>query len=127
MAALTGAVSAVVTLASGLIDYFKGDKKQEFELALLTLQTEARKVEQEHERLLAQLEVAKEQAKNSNLFVSGAGAFLKWVVGIAVMLQMMLFPIFNWVALFFDENAPQITIDLQNLIKMFLPLFGIGV
>ena len=123
---LSLAVGAVIGLAGEIIDYFQGEKKLQFEIALKTLDEESRKSEREHERLLAQLKVAEEQAKHKSIFVSGAGAFIKWVVGIAVLLNMLLFPLFNWIALLINQEAPQIHINLQDMIKMFLPLFGIG-
>lgn len=123
---LSLAVGAVVGLAGEVLDLFKGEKKLQFEIALKTLEEESRKAEREHERLLGQLKVAEAQATNKSVFVAGAGAFIKWIVGFAVLFQVLLFPLLNWVALIYNPEAPQIHINLQDLIKMFLPLFGIG-
>lgn len=122
---LSLAVGAVIDLASEIIGYFNGDKKAQFEIALKTLEEEARKSEREHERLIAQLKVAEVQSSHKSIFVAGAGAFIKWVVGLAVLLNFLIFPVLNWMALLFNPQAPQIEIHLQEFIKLFLPLFGI--
>lgn len=127
------ALTTVSVLAKEVLDYFQGDKKAEFELALETLKNEAEKERQEHEQALAdkkllekQLEVEKANAKRGNFIATFGRALVMISCGIGVLCQFLIFPLLNWWAKTNDPNAPQIDVNLLEMIRMFLPLFGIG-
>jgi len=75
---------------------------------------------------LGQIEINKEEAKNKNIFVSGARPFILWVCGIAVaynfVLAPFLFSIFKAFGIQFDLP----TLDMGVLFNLMSSMLGLS-
>lgn len=89
---------------------------------LLTMQAKG-----ELDALLGQLEINKEQAKSSSVFVSGARPFIMWVCGIAFGYATILEPILRFVAtVLFHYTGTYPAIDTDLTMQVMLALLGLG-
>ena len=76
-----------------------------------------------------QLEVNKEQAKHSSVFVAGARPFIMWVCGAALLWQFLMEPMATWALVAFaqpDELPPVPTLDIGPLMTLLLGMLGLG-
>lgn len=76
-----------------------------------------------------QLEINKEQAKHSSVFVAGARPFIMWVCGFALMWQFLLEPMATWALLAFaqpEEVPPFPELDMGPLMTLLLGMLGLG-
>lgn len=75
-----------------------------------------------------QLEINKEQAKHSSIFVAGARPFIMWVCGVALLWQFLLEPMATWSLLAFSTRElpefPQL--DMGPLMTLLLGMLGLG-
>lgn len=74
-----------------------------------------------------QLEINKEQAKHSSIFVAGARPAIMWICGVALGWNYILQPILNW-GLFISGvdigSAP--ALDTSELTTILLGMLGLG-
>ncbi len=75
-----------------------------------------------------QLEINKEQAKHSSVFVAGARPFIMWVCGFALLWQFLLEPMATWSLLAFGsgEVPPFPELDIGPLMTLLLGMLGLG-
>ena len=76
-----------------------------------------------------QLEINKEQAKHSSVFVAGARPFIMWVCGVALLWQFLLEPMATWSLLAFatpDTIPPFPELDIGPLMTLLLGMLGLG-
>lgn len=75
-----------------------------------------------------QLEINKEQAKHSSVFVAGARPFIMWVCGCALLWQFLLEPMATWGLLAFSvrEIPPFPKLDIAPLLTLLLGMLGLG-
>ena len=75
-----------------------------------------------------QLDINKEQAKHSSIFVAGARPFIMWVCGFALMWQFLLQPMATWGLLAFSvrELPPFPELDIGPLMTLLLGMLGLG-
>lgn len=107
------------------------DKQIQAEYALKQLQLNAETIlrEKEYEVQKAQIEVNKEEAKSTNLFVSGWRPSIGWVCSIAFGCNFILFPLMSWIlpiiSVWFPEAKNITPPDPFSLSEMMPVLFGI--
>jgi hypothetical protein len=75
-----------------------------------------------------QLEINKEQAKHSSIFVAGARPFIMWVCGVALLWQFLLEPMATWGLLAFSmRELPEFPkLDMGPLMTLLLGMLGLG-
>lgn len=93
------------------------NKKAEIEMKLLELEYSVTK---------AQTDINLEEAKNPNIFVSGARPFIMWVCGVALAWQFIGNPIFDWVVKLSGKVITPPVIDSGSLITILMALLGLG-
>ena len=93
------------------------NKKAELESKLLEIEFATTK---------AQTDINFEEAKNSNIFVSGWRPFIGWVCGSALAWQFIGSPIFEWIIKLTDKNITPPQIDTGSLITILMALLGLG-
>ena len=92
--------------------------QQNGELAQLAAETELSK---------GQIEVNKEDAKSSSLFVSGARPFILWGCGLAMMYAAMIEPIMRFVAtVVFSYTGAFPVLDTTLTTQVLLGLLGLS-
>jgi hypothetical protein len=60
----------------------------------MQLELESRRIDQQND--MAQIEVNKVEAANTNLFVSGWRPAIGWIGAMAMAYQFLLYPLFQW-------------------------------
>lgn len=98
--------------------------QQEFELALVTQQTELLKVLQASDQ--AQAETNKVEAAHQSLFVAGWRPFIGWVGGIAFAWMYIGQPIANWAVAAFNLGVTVPVIPAENMMELLMGMLGLG-
>ena len=70
--------------------------------------------------ILGQLEINKQEAAHTSMFVAGWRPFVGWTCGIALFYQFIIFPF----VLLFHPTA--VTIEVQALYPILLGMLGLG-
>jgi len=104
---------------SNILDKFVADKdlKQKLQHELKT---------ELHRANMAQIEVNKEQAKHSSLFVSGARPAIMWVCCLGLFWSFFLAPLLNWVIVISGSTTSLPAIQTEGLLTLTLSLLGLG-
>lgn len=90
---LGGIVESIGKIAD---DLFTSDKERlDAELELRKLEVEVYKVDAG--LVTAQIDVNKEEAKHSSVFVAGARPAVMWVGVLAMLYQFIMYPLFVWI------------------------------
>ena len=113
---IAGIVEAVGKVAD---DLFTSDKER------LAAEIEMRKLDQAID--LAQIDVNKEEAKSSSVFVAGARPFIMWTCGVAFAYAMVLEPLMRFASkvwLGYDGEFPVINTDLT--LQVLFGILGLG-
>jgi hypothetical protein len=98
----------------------------------MEMEIEQRKLDLEEKKLnmagdMAQIEVNKEEAKSSSMFVSGWRPFIGWGCGIAFIYSTLIEPVCRFVAMtVFMYNGAFPTIDTDLTMQVMLGMLGLG-
>lgn len=87
---------------------------------------EAKLLEMEFVAQKAQTDINLEEAKNPNLFVSGARPFIMWVCGFAIAWTFIGHPLFIWVAKIAGSTLQPPVLNTDGLITLVMSLLGLG-
>lgn len=117
-------IGSVAELGSKLIDRLWQDpaQKDAAKLELFKLQQagEFKDADRAFELANAQINVNIEEAKSSNLFVSGWRPFIGWVCGLGLFYQFIVYPILI-------SFVPKIAqLDMGTLLTLLMGLLGLG-
>jgi hypothetical protein len=74
----------------------------------------------------AQLEINKEEAKSSSLFISGGRPFIVWVCGAAFAWNWIGLPIARFVAAYAGHPLDIAPADMSEMMPVLLGLLGLG-
>lgn len=124
-----GIVEAVGKVAD---DLFTSDKER------LDAEVELRKVQVEEQKVEAglvqgQLDINKEEAKHSSVFVAGARPAILWIGAISMAYQFILYPLMVWLWVFMQakgwipmEISPPPILDTEALWVVVTGMLGIA-
>ena len=112
-------IEKLIDPISNILDKFVADKdlKQKLEHELKT---------ELHRANMAQIEVNKEQAKHSSLFVSGARPAIMWVCCLGLFWSFFLAPFLNWLIIVTGSDVTLPAIQTEGLLTLTLSLLGLG-
>lgn len=120
---LGGIIESVGKIAGDLITTDK--EKMQMEIENRRLDLEEKKIDQAVN--LAQIGVNREEAKSSNLFVSGWRPGIGWVCGFALFYATILEPIARFVArVVYNYTGDFPIIDTQLTLQILFGLLGIA-
>ena len=120
---LGGIIESVGKIAGDLITTDK--EKMQMEIENRKLDLEEKKIDQAVN--LAQIDVNREEAKNSNLFVSGWRPYIGWGCGTAFLYAAMFEPIMRFIAqVVFDYKGPFPQLDTNLTMQVLFGLLGIA-
>lgn len=120
---LGGIIESVGKIAGDLITTDK--EKMQMEIESRKLDIEEKKIDQATN--LAQIEVNKEEAKSSNIFVSGWRPAIGWVCGIALLYASILEPVARFAAkVMFSYSGEFPVIDTELTMQLLFGLLGIA-
>lgn len=118
------AVDLLLGIGSKVIDRVFPDPAQR-----AAAQLELFKLQQNGElaQMSGQLDINKEEAKSSNVFVSGWRPFIGWVCGTAFAINFVVGPVSVFVALaFFGKTLLFPMLDLATMMPVLLGMLGLG-
>jgi len=90
------------------------------------MQLELKLRELEQASALGQIQVNLEEAKSSNLFVSGWRPFIGWVGGMALAYSFIGQPIIIWIAELYGHSIIAPALDMGVLFNLILAMLGFG-
>jgi hypothetical protein len=116
-------ISAALDIGGKLIDRLWPNPTEaaKAKLELLKLQQEG-----ELQVIAGQLNINAEEAKSSNVFVSGWRPFIGWICGVAFCLHFVFFPIINFILVAFGHTQILIAFDMTTLLTVLGGMLGIG-
>jgi len=121
---------AIIQGALALIDKAVPDKDEAAKIKLRVLEMENGKELEalKADTLLAQgqLEVNKEEAKSTSLFVAGWRPFIGWVCGSALAYQYLLRPLLPWFAAVVGFPVPPLPGLEEALTELVFAMLGLG-
>ena len=79
-----------------------------------------------HEANLAQIELNKEVAKSSSLFVSGWRPFVGWTCGVALAYHFILEPFIKFIVVINGVDVELPTFDFSQLSSILMGMLGLG-
>jgi|SRR5690606_16030028 len=103
--------------SSDFFDLFKGKEKkfQEFQLALLDKLNDSN---------MAQIELNKIEAKNTNLFVSGWRPAVGWICAFALAYNYILQPFLIFIVNLFEPTFEIPMLEIEQLISILMAMLG---
>lgn len=98
------------------------------ELELLRLTQSERMADKANEVAIAieQIKVNQEEAKNTNVFVSGWRPFIGWTCGCAFLYAFLLGPLITSISAAYGYSVPLPPIDMDNMIYVLGGMLGLG-
>ena len=112
-------IEKLIDPISNILDKFVADKDLKAKLQ--------HELDQElHKANMAQIEVNKEQAKHSSLFVSGARPAIMWVCCLGLFWSFFLAPFLSWLIVASGSTATLPEIETEGLLSLTLALLGLG-
>jgi hypothetical protein len=116
-------IQAIIGAVVPLLDKFIPDAGEKQKLAH-EIATMAQKMA--HESAMAQVEVNKEEAKHSSVFVSGWRPFVGWVCGSALMYHFILQPMLTFALALSGVSVDLPVFDMNSLLTVLMGMLGLG-
>jgi hypothetical protein len=116
-------LQAIIGAVVPLLDKFIPDAGEKQKLAH-EIATMAQKMA--HESALAQIEVNKEEAKSSSVFVSGWRPFVGWTCGLALAYHFILQPMLTLVLTISGITVDLPEFDMGTLMTVLMGMLGLG-
>jgi hypothetical protein len=116
-------LQAIIGAVVPLLDKFIPDAGEKQKLAH-EIATMAQKMA--HESALAQIEVNKEEAKSSSVFVSGWRPFVGWTCGLALAYHFILQPMLTLVLTISGITVDLPEFDMSTLMTVLMGMLGLG-
>ena len=79
-----------------------------------------------HDVIKAQIEVNKEEAKHSSLFVSGWRPAVGWTCTLALLSNFILIPMTNFILVLADSDITIPLIDVSTMMPVLMGMLGLG-
>lgn len=108
------------------------DPAKQAEITELTMNIQAQAAKLENDTIIAQTEIDKQEASNTNLFVSGWRPAVGWACAIAFGVNFLLLPIAQWAVQIFNilgtDGKPLVLfrLDLATMLPVLLGMLGLG-
>ena len=117
-------IEQLIGPVTGLLDKFIEDKDQKARIAH-DIATMADRHAQE--RVMAQMEVNKQEAAHRSLFVAGWRPFIGWTCGVSLAWHFVLSPVVVFVTAWAGVEMPTLpTFDMDSLMTVLLGMLGLG-
>ena len=116
-------VATLVGPVTGLVDKFIQDKDQK---AMLAHKIATMSEEHHQDLMKAQIEVNKDEASNSNLFVSGWRPFIGWTCGLGMFGNFITIPFANFVLALLEINIVIPLVPLETMMPVLMGMLGFG-
>lgn len=113
---------AIIPLIGSIIDKAIPDKtaadKAKAEIAMMQAKGEL-------DLMLGQIEINKNEAQHSSVFVAGWRPFIGWVCGLALAYEYLMLPLFSWLSLNAGwQQPPHLVMD--GMMELVLAMLGVA-
>ena len=117
---------AVFDLIGKVVDNVIPDKDKQNQLKFELAKIADEAANRDHELMLGQIEVNKEEAKNPNWFVSGWRPAVGWVCVTAFAYSFVLFPFLSFLAVLNGFKGELPTVSTSDLMIILTGMLGFG-
>ncbi len=100
--------------------------KAESELRANVQALQVAQLNAETEQAKAQNQTNTEEAKSTNIFVSGWRPFIGWVCGSGLAFQFIIAPIATWATMLYGKQVTFPALDMGTLITLLAGMLGLG-
>ena len=112
-------ISGILGLVNKTVDKLLPDKTQaaklKHELSMTIFNSD-----------LAQMEINKEEAKHTSIFVSGWRPFVGWVCGFGLALEFIIMPVAAWAVAIWGPDITLPKLETGELITLLMGMLGMG-
>lgn len=115
-------ISGIAASVKGILDKFIPDANEKLKLQL---ELATKEIVQEHERLLAQINVNAEEAKHPNIFVSGWRPAVGWIGALGLLYAVLVHPYMVWISTL-ASFAPPPPVEQGILQYLLGAMLGVG-
>lgn len=116
-------IDGILHIADKLIPDPQAKMQFKIDLQKLADQANAR----EHEEMMGQIGTNTEEAKNTNIFVSGWRPFVGWTGGVGLAYSFVINPMFSWIAnVIFKYTGSFPVLDTGQLMTLVMGMLGFG-
>ena len=116
-------IASIIELGAKILDKLIPDKD-----ARDKLQAELIKAAQDQEFQLAlgQIAINTEEAKNTNVFVSGWRPFIGWVCGVALCYNFIIYPLMLWLVASYGATFTPPALFSDHLMELVTGMLGLA-
>lgn len=126
MGILGGILGDLISPVKDIISEVVVDKDKARELNIRLQELADKADERYHEELMGQIEVNKEEAKHSSVFVAGWRPFIGWVGGVGLGYNFILAPFVELVFRNYGYVGEMPQPDTGQLMTLLLAMLGVG-
>lgn len=113
-----------------IVGVFKVDPtvalQKQTELEEIKLQLAGKLQDQLNAQLQGQLDINKQEASSTSMFVAGWRPFIGWICGIGLGVQFIVNPIVTWIAALAKHAVQFPSLDLGTLMTLLFGMLGLG-
>ena len=120
---MLGLIDRLIGPVSAILDKVVADKDLKEQLSH-DIATMAER--HSHDVIKAQIEVNKEEAKHSSLFVSGWRPAVGWTCTLALLSNFILIPVTNFILVLADSDITIPLIDVSTMMPVLMGMLGLG-
>ena len=120
---MLGLINRLIGPVSAILDKVVADKDLKEQLSH-DIATMAER--HSHDVIKAQIEVNKEEAKHSSLFVSGWRPAVGWTCTLALLSNFILIPMTNFILVLADSDIAIPLIDVSTMMPVLMGMLGLG-
>lgn len=124
------AILPLVEIGARLIDKVLPDPaakaQAQLDLMKLAQSGELAQLDADLKLALGQLEVNKAEAESGSLFVGGWRPAVGWICASGLLYQLMLAPLFGWVAMNAWQWLPPPKLEMDTLLTLLFGMLGLG-
>lgn len=116
-------IGSILKLGETLIERLIPDPKAKAEALQKLIEMEQKG---DLQVIASQVEIAKIEAANPRMFVSGARPFIMWVCGTALAIQLVVGPLVVWGSSLAGKTVPLPIMQTELLTTLLVGMLGLG-
>lgn len=124
---MAGIADIILGPVMGVIDKFIPDANERQKAKLELAKLADAEASREHDEMMAQIGVNRQEAAHSSMFVAGWRPFIGWTGGIGLAYSFVVEPVMSWVArVGFTYKGDFPVIDTSSLMVLVTGMLGFG-
>lgn len=116
-------IATIIELGAKILDKLIPDKdlREKLQAELI-----AKAQDQDFQLSLGQIQINTEEAKHSNIFVSGWRPFCGWVCGVALCYNFIIYPLMLWLVASYGATFTPPPLFSEHLMELVTGMLGIA-